>query len=343
MAPFTLTCVTKRMPHHGGHAGYNALLPHLGASRVITVGSDAVTRYLGAGTRRLRLGRAPGSDWWGAPSAIAELRALRHALSGDNVVHVMYGEDLLGLSSYLSSRRRKVVATFHQPMARIDALHVPRAAVARLDALIALDEGAAKAWRARFSSLAVHALRLGVDTGFWRPARPPARRKRSCLIVGGHLRDFDVLEAVLRRLDTERVQIDLVGVPDAFARRVGDLSRVRRHARISDLVLLELYRSAGAFLLCMRAASGNNALLQALATGCPVVSTDLAGVRSYVGDRAARFVPPEDPEATAAAVLELLDDEPAREALSQAGLHAADAHSLPALAERHWDVYRSLF
>ena len=73
---YRLTVVTKRMGHHGARAGYGALVPHLGADRVIPVPAHPLVKNIGAATRRLRLGRPPGSDWWGAPSLAAELAPL---------------------------------------------------------------------------------------------------------------------------------------------------------------------------------------------------------------------------------------------------------------------------
>lgn len=335
-----LTCVTKRMPHHGRYAGYSALLDHLRADRVISVSSTGVERWVGAATRRLLLGRPPGSDWWGAHSLRAELAAWLDRAPGPRVVHVMYGEDLLGLSSYLPRQDTRLVATFHQPMTRIDALRVPRDVVARLDALIALDEAAAEAWRRRHPDLPVHALRLGVDTSFWTPSAYP--RRRSCLVVGSHLRDFEVLQETLPALTEHGVCVDLVGVDPA--RMQGKLpSGVRVHRGISDEALRQLYRDSGAFLLAMKMASGNNALLQALATACPVICSDLPGARSYVQAAAVRWVPPADPAATTAAVLEVLEDTETSTQRAARGRQAVGAHSLTALAERHWTVYRSLF
>ena len=336
-----LVCVTKRMPHHGARAGYSALIPHLGAARVVSVPSTGPARWLGAATRRLRLGRPPGSDWWGAHSAVAELLAMKAALRGRSIVHVMYGEDLLGLSSYLSGPRRRVVATFHQPLVRVDALHVPRGAVERLDALIALDDEAAAGWRARFAGLEVHALRLGVDTEYWRPPRAGAVRDRSGLVVGAHLRDFEALQAASARLRASGVSLDLVGVPESVSTRLARVVEVRRHAGISDAALSALYHRAGVFLLPLGAVSGNNALLQALATGCPVVCTDLPGARSYA-EGAARWVAPGDGDALADAALAVLDDPTAAEALGAAGPRQAARHAWPVLAAAHWAIYRGL-
>lgn len=336
-----LTCVTKRMPHHGAHAGYSALLQHLCPAHVVQVPTGQATRWLGAATRRLNLGRPPGSDWWGLPSLVAEMQGVLRSGGRPGVLHLMYGEDLLGVSSYLASNKRRVVATFHQPMSRIEALRVPLSAVRKLDALIVLDEASAEAWRQKCPGLQVHALRLGVDTDFWSPPARPQRR-RSVLVVGGHLRDLEVLTPALTALVERGVQVDLVGVPPRWAEGLSGLSGVQHHVRIDDEALKALYQSAGAFLLALKAVSGNNALLQALATGCPVVATDLAGLRSYVGPEAAQLVAPGLAQGYVDAVIAVLHDATGAQSQVNLGLQRAQQLSLKALAAQHWAIYRGL-
>ena len=272
---------------------------------------------------------------------MAEMQGVLRSLGGPSVLHLMYGEDLLGVSSYLASSQRRVVATFHQPMSRIEALRVPVSAVQKLDALIVLDEASAEAWRHKCPGLAVHALRLGVDTDFWCPPERPLRR-RSVLVVGGHLRDLEVLTQALRALVQSGLEVDLVGVPPRWAETLSGLPGVQHHVRIDDAALKGLYQGAGVFLLALKAVSGNNALLQALATGCPVVATDLAGLRSYVGPEAAQLVPPGQAQAHVDAVMALVDDADAVQPQVKRGLQRSQQLSLRALSAQHWAIYRGL-
>lgn len=50
------------------------------------------------------------------------------------------------------------------------------------------------------------------------------------------------------------------------------------------------------------------AVIEAMATGLPIVAADIAPVRELVGDDEARLVPPRDPAAMAAAVIDVLDE-----------------------------------
>lgn len=61
--------------------------------------------------------------------------------------------------------------------------------------------------------------------------------------------------------------------------------------------------------------------LEAMACGCPVITTDCGGVRDFaVDDRTALLVPPQKPEEMARAIIKLLTDEPLRKKLFEKGL-----------------------
>jgi glycosyltransferase involved in cell wall biosynthesis len=84
------------------------------------------------------------------------------------------------------------------------------------------------------------------------------------------------------------------------------------------------------------------ALLEAMALGVPAVATAVGGTPEVVADGVTgRLVPPKDPAALAAALLQLLTDEGRRQAMGSAAHARAEArfsiNSLVALYDR---VYR---
>jgi glycosyltransferase involved in cell wall biosynthesis len=84
------------------------------------------------------------------------------------------------------------------------------------------------------------------------------------------------------------------------------------------------------------------AILEAMACGKPVVSTDVGSVRELVEDGVTGIVvPPRDAEGIAGAVLRLLADPQLRERMGEAGrLRAASNFGLTRLSSLHADAYR---
>jgi glycosyltransferase involved in cell wall biosynthesis len=84
-------------------------------------------------------------------------------------------------------------------------------------------------------------------------------------------------------------------------------------------------------------------LATALAFGKPIVLTDIGGFREIADRGAARLVAPDDPDALAEALRDLLENPAERERLGTAALAAARGpYSWPAAAEATLALYRSL-
>jgi glycosyltransferase involved in cell wall biosynthesis len=106
-------------------------------------------------------------------------------------------------------------------------------------------------------------------------------------------------------------------------------SDVRGYVPLRD-GLLDLYRTSHVFLHSSFTEGLPQVLIEAHASGLPVVATAVGGVTAF-GD-SALLVPPADSGAAAAAVNRLLDDEGLRERLTAAGLAFAAECTLEAKA-----------
>jgi glycosyltransferase involved in cell wall biosynthesis len=112
----------------------------------------------------------------------------------------------------------------------------------------------------------------------------------------------------------------------ALARRLRELG-LDRYVELRGYValdrgLLELYRRSHAFLHVSRTEAVPQVLFEAMASGLPVVATDVGGVRQAVGD-AALLIPAGDAAAAAAALTQLAADAALRKRLIDAGLASA--------------------
>ena len=100
-----------------------------------------------------------------------------------------------------------------------------------------------------------------------------------------------------------------------------------------------LYRRALALVYPSKNETFGLPLLEAMACGCPVVSSN-AGSLSEIGGNAAQFFDPEDHEHLASIILSLLSDENKVEAIKNRGLQRASEFTWASTAGRTLDVFR---
>jgi phosphatidylinositol alpha-mannosyltransferase len=110
---------------------------------------------------------------------------------------------------------------------------------------------------------------------------------------------------------------------------------------ISDKDLPSYYRTADIF--CAPATSHESfglVLLEAMATGCPVVATNIEGYASVVTNgEEGLLVPPMDSRALANALLVLLKDKEKRLQMGQKGIITATKYSWEDVSRRVLDYY----
>jgi glycosyltransferase involved in cell wall biosynthesis len=257
-------------------------------------------------------------------------------------------EHLPGLS-YWGKSPGRLIGTIHFPRGswagpRADALKRLRSAIVLAKADLDFFASLVGHGRVRF---AYH----GVDTDFFRPAEggtaPPERPLFLC--VGQFGRDFAQLEraapVILDRIPHAELRILLAAHADDSAL----LPALRHHPRvrivrgISDDELLGLYQRATLMLLPMEAVAASNAVVEALACGLPIVSTDVGGMRDYGGGTLFPIVRGNDDDGFIEEAVRLATNESERRSVSLAMRQFAMTHlGWPQVAADHWRAYQEL-
>jgi glycosyltransferase involved in cell wall biosynthesis len=133
------------------------------------------------------------------------------------------------------------------------------------------------------------------------------------------------------------------GMLAALADHLGITQAVRFTGRIDNSAMAALYREADIMLNPSLVDNMPNSVLEALAGGVAVVSTDVGGVPYLVEHRrSALLVPPQNPRAMADAMFLLLGEPELKERLRQAGLQLADQYTWAQVRPRLLQVYRSV-
>jgi glycosyltransferase involved in cell wall biosynthesis len=191
----------------------------------------------------------------------------------------------------------------------------------------------------------------GVDERFRRAPRPP-RPLADCSIdrpfrvlyvsiVSPYKHQWNVAEAVARlRREGLPIALELAGPaePSALARLERTLSVVDPKAefiRYSGPApfseLHEKYGAADLFVFASSAENMPNILLEAMASGLPIASSDRGPMPEVLGDAGVYF-DPEKPVEIADAIRRLAQDEPLRERSARLAHQRADAFSWPRCA-----------
>lgn len=129
---------------------------------------------------------------------------------------------------------------------------------------------------------------------------------------------------------------------EALAEKLGIAGKVCFAGLLEREQIVALYRSARIALNPSRVDNMPNSVLEALACGVPVVSTDVGGVPYVVEHgRTALLVPAGDAEAMAAAMLRVLSEPGLASSLAEAGLRQARRYDWPVVRNAWLEAYRT--
>jgi glycosyltransferase involved in cell wall biosynthesis len=127
-----------------------------------------------------------------------------------------------------------------------------------------------------------------------------------------------------------------------LAQELGITGQVRFTGQLAPDQMAALVRSADVVLNPVRADNTPNSLLEALASGVPIVSTRVGGIPYLVEHgTTAWLVDPESPEAIAEGLRTVLGDAALRERLVRNGRELAQACSWPRVRDQWLNTYRT--
>lgn len=335
--------VGLRQQHHASHSGYERFSRYIGTTLKPPVsfrrGSGALAGFVnGLVTGATRHPR------YSLGAFLTEGAAALHMLRHRNALyHVIYGDSdlwLLGRASRMTGNR--LVATFHEPPSFLERFAIDRRRTEHLDAVILVADSQRVHFERLIAPERVFVVPHGVDADFFCPPRTISNQQ-VCITVGGKLRDFETLTLAIKLIwaANSGVRFLVVGpshAHDTPLKRLTD-ERVRFLRNLTDEELREAYQASRVALFSFRDSTVNNALLEAMACGLPIVTTDVGGVRQYLGEEAAILCPPRDPQALAAGVVRLMDDQACATRMAEASRARALGYQYRIVADQLVEVY----
>jgi len=334
--------------HWSGRSGYTQFVRHLDAQRFRRLlhgasDSNADLAWLLPIWPLLKVliqrGRMP---WYKLSDLNAELFALASCLIGrTDIVHFLDGEHsgqyLPRLVRLVNLSKVRTIVTFHQPP-QIANDFVNGDLLRWFDHIVLVSPSQVPFFVQYVPEDRIDVILHGVDVEFFSPAISRGEtRDFHCLTVGHWLREWNVLRQIANALPDMTFDV----VPAGRQIDFGGLANVHLHHSIDDASLAEVYRRADVLLLPLIDATANNALLEGMASGLPVVVTDLPAIRTYLSSGGV-FVPNNSVDGFIAALQSLKRDTGLRHALGRTVRARAEQLAWPRLVPEYEALYRKV-
>ncbi|MBD2028213.1 glycosyltransferase family 4 protein [Leptolyngbya sp. FACHB-711] len=262
-----------------------------------------------------------------------------------DLVHFLWAERDLGYFPLVkSSDAIPLCCTFHACPDDLPQILGFKRRLQSLDAVIIMSE----TQRAFFESSGVpshkiHFIPHGIDTNFFTPAKNEKTADEFIVLsVGSYRRNFPLLREVASKLKQyQKIKIKVVGA-QVFSSYFSDLDNVEVMNGLTDLQLLATYQSSSCLVLAIKNATANNALLEGIACGLPVITERVGGIPEYVNEACAMLIDSGNANQMAQAIIELFQCQLTQNQMAKAARERALELSWVKTAMKTEELYASL-
>ncbi|MCP9929773.1 glycosyltransferase family 4 protein [Cyanobium sp. AMD-g] len=279
--------------------------------------------------------------------AFARLKSfLRLSLQRRSLLHILYGDGHACFwSSFPSKLHSRTVLTFHQPPSQWTPEAI--ASLKWVRHAIVLYRKDLPFFVKAMPQAAIQFIPYGVDVDFFSPSEKSHFESTKRLLYNGvHLRNVAMMQRLVPAITATHPEVRfdfLVPFHRRDKRDFGDLLHhpsITWHAGLNDQSLLELYRKSFLLLLPMNDSGANTAVVEALACGLPVVTTDVGGIRDYGGGAVFPVVANNDDASMLDLVTRYLIDSAFHQSVSvQSRSFAEDVLDWSLVAYQHREIY----
>ncbi|TQD33816.1 glycosyltransferase family 4 protein [Haloflavibacter putidus] len=301
--------IHHRSAHHAKNSGYSRLLDYFPNAKKI-YGLESMSYKLAKTISRLSSKKAGLYDSSSVMKEYELYKSLQSAKKENVTIHYLNAErDIRYITKlYAGKKNFNFVGTFHRPPAilaqRIKNLNYLK----QLDAAVTVGKNQVAFLQEWLNIEQVEYIPHGVDVNFFRPLEDSSSRSfKKMLFVGKHLRDFDILNKTIKALlpNKKDLYLDVV-VGKSYTKFIEKHERVTFYSNLNDLELKRKYQEADLLLLPLKDATACNSILEALACGKPIITSNVGGIPEYLNKTDNILCPPNDADAFVANSLELL-------------------------------------
>ncbi len=286
--------VTAFLHHPPGFTEHSGMYPLVEALGAVPVFYDATwrkvqERFWRPGNRLKWWGDTYyGSGWNSLLPVVDEWRLASRAPSGADVGHFIWSEFASpSRAGWFRRKARKLVGTFHASARKLpEVIRENYRALGFYDGITLMSETQKPFFLERgYPEDRMRVFLHGVNTKYYCPVERPQidpDRPLKGLLVGSTERDHAFMEEVLRALPARVLELTVLTNAHQREMYYRNAPGAVFPGHVDDRALLEYYRQADLLIMPMHDCTANNAVLESMACGTPVMINDVGGVSEYV-------------------------------------------------------------
>lgn len=283
--------IRTEYPHWSQYSGINQYLKYMDkdrfsiTERVVPMGTDLYKGPKVLGESLKRIVHTKGNTIYNVNDFKTELNIYKSCeYRKYNIIQYMDSEHGLGMLPGLlakltsSNKRPSLVAMFHQPLEILQKRLSPKI-VKDIDAIVLMADEQRPFFKESFPDEQIYTVLHGINTEYFSTEnRKFGGEKFKLLTVGTWLRNYDIILKIAEKINNQSdIEFHLVTKKPTE----NHLGNVVYHEGISDEALKNLYSECNALLLPLSNATANNALLEGMSNGMPIISSSIPGVLEY--------------------------------------------------------------
>ncbi len=329
----------------GQHTGYEQLIEHLDihAKKISVINSSKKihTRLIGKAFSLLNSWPARDQN----DSYKEFLLYYNLMLNKDAVGHILYLENHLPFFGVTKKITARTTGTIHQPPIVWKKEKLQQ--LSKLEQAIILYEKDMDFFSTYIPNLTY--IPHGADIDFFVPKKNTEEGPKHLLLAGHHLRNFEMFERVSLQLLKQHTDIVIdILIPERFRNHpslqtFGKHARVHWHQNLNDEELRDLFQKAYLLFIPMNDSGANTAIVDCLACGLPIITTDVGGIRNYGGGSVYPVIENNKDDDMISLINQYLADPAERDRVSAAcRTFACDELAWDIVAKKHQDLYKKM-
>jgi glycosyltransferase involved in cell wall biosynthesis len=261
--------------------------------------------------------------------------------------HILYLDYHLELLNAWPKSPKDLIGTVHLP----PSVWKPEQCklLSRLDSAIALYQRDIPFFEQHLGKGRVRFIHHGADTEFFKPALAKSNTPPRILYGGVYLRNELMLVRMIKHLAEKypELRFDLL-VPQHHRKSpalapLWEHPAVSWHGGLNDEQLRELYQKSYLMLLPMNDSGANTSVVEALASGLPIATTDVGGIRDYGGGSIYSVVANNNDDEMISLVEQYVSRPAWRDQVGKScRAFAEERLAWPLVARQHLDIYKQL-